>query len=73
MAVTQHKVLEGKKQALQHLPHPGGAGNIKKNVEIYPELPMISTHPDPAVGVPVHCRGAGLDGLSWDLPTAMIL
>ena len=28
-----------------------------------------SEHPDVALGVPVHCRGVGLDGLQGSLPT----
>jgi len=32
-----------------------------------------SEHPDVAVGVPVHCRGVGLDGLYGSLPTQTIL
>lgn len=32
-----------------------------------------SEHPDPPAGVPVHCRGVGLDGLWGFLPTQMIL
>jgi len=32
-----------------------------------------SEHPDVAVGVPVHCRGVGPDGLYGSLPTKTIL
>jgi len=33
----------------------------------------IPGQPDLAVHVPVHCKGAGLDGLQWTLPTLRIL
>ena len=32
-----------------------------------------SEQPDPAVGVPVHCRGVGLDNLQRSIPTLRIL
>ena len=46
----------------------GGAPSLR-----YPRLGNGALSTDGAVGVPVHCRGAGLNDLSRSLPTQMIL
>ena len=48
----------------QWVPHPGRHSRSGSRG---------SEHPDLTVGVPVHCRGVGLDGLGESLPTQTIL
>ena len=50
-----------------------GAGGCSMPGDTPGQTGQASEHPDRAVGVLVHCRGVGLDGIQGTLPTEMML